>query len=163
MRFKAISLWQPWATLMALNKKRVETRSWHTNQRGLVAIHAAKKWNDNLVLTCTGKCFGDALGVFREDYDSVINFKKYLTELLPFGAIVAIGTLAHCEQITSQNSPDDFNEYVFGDYTPGRFMWIFEKIIKLPEPIPYTGRQGFFNVDERVSEEIIVQTDCLMR
>lgn len=41
---KAISLWQPWATLVAIDAKRFETRSWKTNYRGLLAIHAAKKF-----------------------------------------------------------------------------------------------------------------------
>lgn len=40
---KALSLWQPWATLMAERYKRIETRSWPTKYRGELAIHAAKK------------------------------------------------------------------------------------------------------------------------
>lgn len=39
---KALSLTQPWASLIAIGAKRVETRSWSTNHRGPVAIHAAK-------------------------------------------------------------------------------------------------------------------------
>jgi hypothetical protein len=39
---KAISLWQPWASLMALGLKRHETRHWPTAYRGPIAIHAAK-------------------------------------------------------------------------------------------------------------------------
>lgn len=38
----AISLWQPWASLVAAGIKRIETRSWGTNFRGPIAIHAAK-------------------------------------------------------------------------------------------------------------------------
>ena len=39
---KAITLTQPWASLVALGAKRIETRSWNTNYRGPLAIHAAK-------------------------------------------------------------------------------------------------------------------------
>ncbi len=39
---KAISLWQPWASLVAAHVKRHETRHWSTEYRGLLAIHAAK-------------------------------------------------------------------------------------------------------------------------
>lgn len=39
---RAISLLQPWATLVALGAKRRETRSWPTRYRGPIAIHASK-------------------------------------------------------------------------------------------------------------------------
>lgn len=40
---KGLSLWQPWATLVGVGLKRVETRSWATSYRGPLAIHAAKR------------------------------------------------------------------------------------------------------------------------
>lgn len=36
-------------------------------------------------------------------------------------------------------------EYVFGDYTPGRYAWILEDVKQLPEPIPAKGHQGLWN------------------
>jgi len=39
---KAISLWEPWATAIAIGAKKIETRSWATSYRGPLAIHAAK-------------------------------------------------------------------------------------------------------------------------
>ena len=39
---KALTLTQPWASLVAIGAKRIETRSWSTPYRGLLAIHAAK-------------------------------------------------------------------------------------------------------------------------
>lgn len=39
---RALTLHQPWATLVAIGAKRIETRSWHTAYRGLVAIHAGR-------------------------------------------------------------------------------------------------------------------------
>lgn len=39
---KAISLHQPWASLVAMGIKGVETRSWTTRYRGPLAIHASK-------------------------------------------------------------------------------------------------------------------------
>lgn len=38
-----ISLWQPWASALAIRSKRNETRSWATSYRGPIAIHAAKR------------------------------------------------------------------------------------------------------------------------
>lgn len=39
---KALSLWQPWATLIAIGAKQYETRGWSTPYRGPLIIHAAK-------------------------------------------------------------------------------------------------------------------------
>ncbi len=39
---KALTLWQPWATLVAMEVKKIETRCWTTKYRGELAIHAAK-------------------------------------------------------------------------------------------------------------------------
>ena len=44
---KAITLWQPWASLIACGAKKYETRSWATRYRGPIAIHAAKKYPAN--------------------------------------------------------------------------------------------------------------------
>ena len=41
--FRTLSLWQPWASMIAVGLKRHETRSWETSYRGLLAIHAAKR------------------------------------------------------------------------------------------------------------------------
>ena len=39
---KALSLTQPWATLVVIGAKRIETRFWHTSYVGPLLIHAAK-------------------------------------------------------------------------------------------------------------------------
>jgi len=40
---KALTLHQPWASLIAVGAKRIETRSWSTSYRGPLAIHAAAR------------------------------------------------------------------------------------------------------------------------
>src|ERR1700686_4960464 len=40
---KAISLWQPWASLWCSTRKVHETRRWPTSHHGWLAVHAAKK------------------------------------------------------------------------------------------------------------------------
>jgi hypothetical protein len=49
--------------------------------------------------------------------------------------------MADCIEITADNVPPE-PELSFGDYTPGRFMYILRNIKVLPEPIPAKGRQG---------------------
>ncbi len=39
---KALSLLQPWATLVVIGVKQIETRSWSTAYRGPLLIHASK-------------------------------------------------------------------------------------------------------------------------
>jgi len=132
---KCISLWQPWATLMAIGAKRNETRSWETSHRGPLAIHAAKKWNRELSDVCGTEPFSSRLasvGMGAHD--------------LPFGAIVCTVKLVDCIRITSANAPTG-DERAFGNYTPGRFMWITEELQLLPLPIAYSGHQGLFNVE----------------
>ena len=45
MIYKAISLKQPWANLVASGKKTIETRKWTTNYRGDLVICSSKKPN----------------------------------------------------------------------------------------------------------------------
>jgi len=39
---KVLSLLQPWATLVVMGIKKIETRSWSTTHRGALLIHASK-------------------------------------------------------------------------------------------------------------------------
>lgn len=83
---KLITLWDPWATLMALSAKKIETRHWKTDFRGPVAIHAAKGGLSlaELKATCTQKYFSEALsGLVPDDRRHVPRFN--------FGHIVEIG------------------------------------------------------------------------
>ena len=41
---KFLTIRQPWAQLIAVGAKTIETRSWSTSYRGPLAIHAGKAW-----------------------------------------------------------------------------------------------------------------------
>lgn len=43
-KIPAITLWQPWASLIAAGQKCYETRSWQRSYRGPLAIHSANRW-----------------------------------------------------------------------------------------------------------------------
>src|SRR3546814_13394014 len=45
---RTISLYQPWASAMALGLKKIETRGTRILGRGPTAIHGAKKWDEDL-------------------------------------------------------------------------------------------------------------------
>lgn len=126
---KCISLWQPWATGIAVGLKTVETRHWTTKRRGLIAIHAARRW-----------------GPDQREFASVEHALGRLPKRIPFGAIIAIaeitGVLPTVE-LAPQVLPI---ERIYGNYGPGRFGWLLANVKALDEPIPVAGRQGFFNV-----------------
>lgn len=128
---KAISLWQPWASLMACGVKRHETRHWSTRYRGLIAIHAAKTLD---VAGSPDQLCSAALG------------PSWAKEV-PLGAVVAIGELTDClpaEPIVRKVTRADLYA---GNFSTGRFAWRIDRIRPLREQIPLTGRQGLFNWD----------------
>jgi len=146
-----LSLWQPWARLISIGAKKIETRSWSSNCLGLVPIHAAKKWDKDLEETCRSWPFEDVL--FGDDKDQ---FAKI--EDIPRGCFVALGWLRRCLSTTEHFRlipSDDTHEYYFGNYDPGRFMWVFDEIWKLRQPVYSRGRQGLWKLDERVADVVM--------
>lgn len=149
-----ISLWQPWASLVAWDEKHIETRSW--KYRGglpcVMAIHAAKKWSRDLAAMCEDEPFASAIDRHVQDERD-----------MPFGAIVGVVRLVEC--VATNFIPivrgGDFsfpgmsclaakylmnfpNERAFGDYSVGRYAWAFDQRLFLEEPIPMVGHQGIW-------------------
>src|SRR5258708_38990702 len=56
-----LTLTQPWATLMAVGAKKVETRSWPIRFRGWFAIHAAKGFPADCQQLCFAQPFAGGL------------------------------------------------------------------------------------------------------
>ena len=131
---KAITLWQPWASLIAIGAKQYETRSWAARYRGPIAIHAAKK--DPGKLQISGK-FEAARGELEK--------AGLAWCLLPTGCIVATAELVNCWRIGTNTGVVSEKEKLFGDWTPGRYAWELANVQMLPEPIPAKGKQGLWN------------------
>ncbi len=126
---KALSLWQPWASAMALGFKKIETRSWSTKYRGPLLIHAAKKviqWPNVHIQAM----FEDI--AFQPDD-------------LPLGQIICRVNLIDCKRILIHNRPYEEMERALGDYTPGRYMWTTNNLQIFPS-FPFRGKQGLFDV-----------------
>ena len=130
---KTLTLTQPWATLVAIGAKRIETRSWNTKYRGPLAIHAAKGFPE-----WARERFFD--WQFREvlEVHCIHSFHE-----LPLGVIVATCTLVDCVQITSDNVPAA-PEFYFGDFTIGRWAWHLAEITALSRPVPAKGNLGLW-------------------
>ena len=146
---KAITLTQPWATLVAIGAKKIETRSWSTAYRGPLAIHAAKGWTNDVVGL-----------VFTDPFMSILNAAGYkLFSQLPRGSIVAtcnlvsvVGTRVISYSPYEWKGPDERvyrfdltdQERSFGDYAPGRFAWLLADVQQLPMPVPARGALGLW-------------------
>jgi len=128
---KAISLWQPWATLMACGLKKNETRHWATSYRGPLLIHATKRMEPPTIL------MRQLLKPFS--YQSWGEF--------PRGALVCQVTIIDCVPTASYIAA--YPEFQFGDYAPNRFVWITDNLQAF-DPIPYKGSQGIFNVPDEL-------------
>lgn len=127
----ALSLTQPWASAMALGVKRVETRSWSTQVRGLMAIHASKG------MPVWAKEFA-----FTEAYP----YLKHEPEWFPRGAIVAVGELIDVVPTSQIRDRLTEQEEFFGDYADGRYAWIFDRVRPVPSPIPCSGALGIWTL-----------------
>lgn len=153
---KAITLWQPWASLIACKAKKYETRSWYTNYRGPIAIHAAKRaFGTGSYLDRELYVFADALGL-----PDIYSF-----DTLAHGCIVAYAELVGCHEMFDDGSGYKHkiflkrphyqkeyiqgNEFIFGNWSAGRYAWEFSNIQILDIPIPAKGKQGFWNWEEK--------------
>jgi hypothetical protein len=117
----AISLWQPWASFVAIGLKPYETRHWRAPARFIgqrIAIHAAKR---------------------KPEKDDVAWWKRRtgISEL-PLGAVVCTALLSGCMDASSV----PWDEY--GDYGPGRFAWHLTDVEMIVPAVPALGHQGFW-------------------
>ena len=128
---KALTVYQPWATLIVRGAKRNETRSWKTNHRGLIMIHAASyhhAWQRDLTKS---KLFMD---IFRR-------IEGVDPEHLPLSAMVGMVNLTGWNLITHPNDlPVSHQELRLGDYRTGRYIWRLSQPLAFHEPIPAKGR-----------------------
>ena len=136
---RALTLHQPWATLIALGIKTIETRSWPPPRNLIgqtIAIHAGRRLQPNpgpQIETILRRTYGD-----------------HWRRLLPAGAVVATATVRDACQVAGpaadtgcivtrdgQIVPAD----PYGDFSTGRWLLLLSDISPLPKPIPATGRQ----------------------
>ena len=161
---RALTLWQPWASLIAEGVKTIETRSWPA-PKDLVgerfAIHAAAK----MTREQRSIAYADPIGRALNDVGIMLGGD---CAALPLGAVVATARLAACLPMVPWNDPQQRNgehrlfvdersiwrtnprgggplnmttQLPYGDFAPGRWGWLLADVEKLPEPVPAKGRQ----------------------
>lgn len=135
---KALSIRQPWASLIVLGLKDIENRCWATRQRGTVLVHASKgmtrnEWEDAIDF---------AVEAIRADPRNAGATKtRTLRELgfafdaLPRGGIIGTADITDC--VTASPSPWFMGEHGF--------------VLANAKPLPFRpfkGALGFFNVPD---------------
>lgn len=145
---KALSLIQPWASLVAHGIKRIETRSYAIGHRGPLAIHASKK------APLEAREFARDIGTLLTG----IGYESF--EDLPLGAVLATVDLVRVERIEPLKmngsrafaTPDGkaFEpigelEQLLGNYRVGRFAWFLENVTPLEAPEPARGFPGLWD------------------
>jgi len=148
---KALSLTQPWATLVVDGRKRIETRSWTTAYRGPLAIHASKAmtqdawdlWRD---LTVEGI---DVTVAERGAILGTVELVDVVRVMPPRGDGPHQGWHRDSHRtgipIGMRWELTEFEQEV-GDFTPGRFAWLLTSPVRYPEPIPAVGHLGLWEI-----------------
>lgn len=123
---KVLSIKEPYASLIMMNIKKIETRSFKTKYRGELYIHASlSKSNQNSELS------------------------KLISPM--YGEIICKCSLVDCVLMTDEFfenlKKENPMEYKCGHYEVGRYAWILEDI-KIIKPIKSKGKLGIWNFYE---------------
>lgn len=127
---KAITIIEPWASLLVFGPKQYETRTWPTSYRGPLAIHAGKsKAGLKLMRSAAGIILGHEAEKLNIDFEAT------------FGHIIGIIELADCIEMTpSFINSQNIIERGLGGWEPGRYAWK-KSSARAIEPVPARGMQ----------------------
>ena len=124
---KVLSIKEPFATLIKDGVKIYETRSWKTNYRGEIYIHASLSLSKS---------------------ERVQSANKYLKSEIKPGFILCKCELVDCIPMTDEFIKyvnEETSEYDYGLYSEGRYAWKLKVLEVLDEPIPAKGKLGIWN------------------
>ena len=123
----ALSLLQPWASLVILGHKKIETRNWSTAYRGRLWIHASK-----------GKAAKEITLKFQRENLLPLN--------IPYGFVLGSVLLSSVKPFNPETDHNylTLEEGVFGEPL---FSWHFENPIPLPYPLPARGSMRLWNFE----------------
>ena len=125
---KALTIKEPWATLIIEGYKAYEFRSWKTNYRGKILIHA-------------GMSLEKENAEKFKDYN--LNYSK--------GAIIGEAEITDCIFVTKEINEKlkELNPLVYGKSGHvEKYAWKLENVKKYEEPIFVKGQLGFWNYDK---------------
>lgn len=133
---RVLSIKEPFASLICEGIKHIETRSWKTNYRGEIYIHASRA------------------KVPKND-ERINRLIKMLNDKeLNMGKIICKCKLVDCVYMTEEYIKDmkenNEIEYLCGHYEVGRYSWVLEDVEVLDEKIEAKGRLGIWHYNDRL-------------
>lgn len=136
---KALSIWQPWASLIISGEKKIETRSWPAPY----SIRGTR-----IAIASTKTILPDQRQAVAEE-----DFRMHYAETglpamadLPMGCVLGSVVVEGCREIDSEFMQElDGQEEAFGWYGPGRFAWFLKDPEPLDRPVVVRGGQGLWN------------------
>lgn len=126
---KVITIKQPFASLIVENIKKYEFRTWKTNYRGKILIHAGK----------------------NVDKNAMKKFEKYNLDY-PTGCIIGIASITDCIKVDDnfRNILKSENDLVYSNAIKNKewngYGFKLEKISKI-EPIKVNGKLSLWEYD----------------
>ena len=124
---KVLTIKEPWASLIVNGYKEYEFRSWKTNYRGKILIHA---------------------GLTLEK-DNALRFKDYNLNY-GIGEIIGEAILTECIPVTSEFEDELYRTnplvYKKSNYIRN-YAWKLENVIKYDNKIRCKGKLGLWNYD----------------
>ena len=121
--------------------KRNETRHWFPNYYRVpfdMVIHAARRWT-------------------RDEKDFTLYMRgvspRTLPDEIPLGKLVGVVRVVAFTRTENLDRTD--LEETWGNYEAGRWAWVTDNMRPFKTPIPWVGRQGFFEVPDDVVERAL--------
>lgn len=125
---KVLSIREPWASIIINGYKKYEFRSWKTNYRGKIFIHASK----------------------NIEKDNIKRFEKLNINYSP-GFIIGEAEIVDCIPVSSEfeNSLIIENELIYGaSRNRTGYAWKLDNIKIIDKPIEVNGHLGLWNYEE---------------
>ena len=130
---KCLSIREPFASLIKEGVKTIETRSFKTNYRGELYIHAS-------------------LNKINTKDERINKLLKLIPDsTMQYGKIIVKCQLVDCIYMTDEYIKEIKNneiEYLCGHYEVGRYAWVLKITEVLKEPIHAKGQLGLWNYNK---------------
>lgn len=152
MLMKALTIWQPWASLIMIGAKPIEFRTWDYRERqpnlldSRIVIHAgARPIKPGEVADLIKRCESGETSLI---VDRALPLLRRLVEAPKCRGVLmmsaALGTARLCaprnvDTLFKQPDSDRTRHHMFG--------WPLKDIHAFVEPIPVRGAQGFWNIE----------------
>ena len=146
---KALTLHQPWATLVAIGAKTIETRGRRTSYRGPLAIHASRT-DSGPVLAAGVRPLNEA--GWQENPACRQAAGPERLRPLPLGAVVATCTLADVVPMVSPGEEEAIRRLEAGDATDpllGGDLWLCEPVAETDDPLEGIEAAGHVDVSDQ--------------